>query len=63
MSDRAKGRAYLHTAFFAKHTRLMQEWANFVDKPIEQASADNVVSITAAGAAEQLFRLPRATTS
>jgi integrase len=40
--------AYLRSTHLAKRQRMMQEWANFLDKPEAKQGADNVVSINAA---------------
>ena len=38
-------RAYLHTDFFKRRARMMQDWADFISKPIEKAAGGNVVTM------------------
>lgn len=44
--------AYLRSTHFNKRVRLMQEWANYLDKPQAQQDGGNVVAINAMVAAE-----------
>jgi len=51
IGENSSERPYLRTSFFDKRRRLLQEWANFLDKePAEEA--DNVVAMNAKTAAE-----------